>query len=369
MSAVDWLSIAAGIVVLTLLGSDVFTTVLHPWGRSGRLGRGVTHGVWRTALRLTRNLSAPRRHWLLGLVGPVLIPVIVSLWATLAVLGFAFLYLPGMPESFQRWEPFSPPDSFSDAFYFSGYTFFTLGYGDIVPTTAGLRLLAIVQTGGGFALITLVISYFFSVYDAYTHKKVLAESVFYQAGRSAEAAHIIARQVADGIPLSILVHEVTRLRDGLVRLRSQYSDYPILHFFRARLPEQSFVRLLFVSQDLSLLLDTTIDPEERPDVAGIGTRTGLADAVDAAQNSLVRALLQQVPQEVRDGASHSKEREEAWIERFIGARQILAEAGIPVRTGGDAVRDYCERRSEWEPLLRACTEALGHEWEEVTGEK
>jgi Ion channel len=41
----------------------------------------------------------------------------------------------------------------------SGTTFFTLGLGDVTPTTTVARLLTVLETGMGFAFLALVIGY------------------------------------------------------------------------------------------------------------------------------------------------------------------------------------------------------------------
>lgn len=369
MSAGDLLSVLLGVGILAFVISDIFFTVLHHWGKSGPLGRAVTHALWRVSLRLTRGLPPVQRRHRLGMVGPTLIPIIVAVWALLVVVGFAFLYLPGIPGAFDRWGRALPVGTaFGDAFYFSGYTFFTLGYGDIAPVTGTMRVLAVVQAGAGFALITLVISYFVSVYDAYTHKTQVADSLFHQAGESADAAVIASRHLAgDGTAVS-LTDELRRLRDAVVKLRADYSNYPILHFFRDPKPHQSYLRILFVSQELSCILDTVPDPGRRPELTGLGIRLGLSGATDTAQRALLESMGRQVPEEVEEQYRPRSREEERWRERHLRALRTLREAGVPVREDrAGAGGEYCRRRTAWEPALRACAEALGEEWEAVAG--
>jgi hypothetical protein len=362
-----WVLIGLGILWLVM--TDVFLTVLHHWGRSGPLGRAVNRMIWSVALRLARRLSPGRRRWLLGLTGPMLIPIVVAFWAFLVITGFAFLYLPGFPEYFERWgRPLPVRSPFSDAFYFSGYTFFTLGYGDIVPLTTTLRVIAIVESGAGFALITLVISYYVSVYVAYDRKSSFAQSLHYQMGGEPDAANLICRRVPDVGDARPLAETMEQMRDGLVRVRADYSNYPILHYYRDAEPSLSFLRLLFVAQELMLLLDSTIDPRANPRLTRLADVTGLRLAVHAAQDSLVRSMLRQVPHELRreadrpdpDRSRRAEHRGEAALARF-------QECGLATRPRDEAVRAYRDGREEWEPLLRACAEALGESWDEVEG--
>jgi hypothetical protein len=359
----------AGALLLALAVYDVFVTVLLHWGRSGPVSRAVTHLCWRLALAATRGLPAARHRRALGMVGPLLIPLIVGVWASMAVLGFGLLYVPWMPEGFDRWDRALPVAGIvSDAIYVSGYTFFTLGFGDIVPLRGIPRALTVIQAGGGFALITFVISYFVSVYDAYREKTALAESFHHRCGGSADAVELIERSLPSPMPAASLASELGELREGIVRLRSDYSNYPILHFFRDPLPEQSSLRLLYLASDLALLLDELPAPEDASGLHGLGTRTGLTSAVERTDRDLYWGVVRQIPQEM-DGSDLPPELESAFRARFEGARERLRAAGMAVTDDPGAAARYARARRGWEHRLKRSAEALGEPWGEVSGER
>ncbi|MBA2244068.1 MAG: two pore domain potassium channel family protein [Gemmatimonadetes bacterium] len=355
----------AGMAVLTLALYDVFTTILHHWGGAGPVSGRIAHELWRLIVRLTGGVEPEWRRRILGRVGPLLIPATVTLWAGLVILGFALLYLPRMPQDFHADRFVADFGNLADAFYYSGITFFTVGYGDIVPLSTGLRMLAMLQGGAGFALITLVIGYFTSVYGAYSQQKSTAASVYYQTERSADASRLIAQHLAGG-SASTLTGEVGRLRDALAAIRTDYTNYPILHYFIAAQAEASLARLLFVTQDLGILLDSVIDPQRCPAAAGLGRRSGLLFAATAVQDGIAETLLRE---RSRKGEEPTAEDRDSWVARFERAQEVLRGAGVPVREEAEALQEYCDKREEWEPLLRACTRVLGEEWEDVTGQE
>ncbi len=359
MSLTGVLLTLAGALILLFLLVEVFVTVLHHWSGSGILGRFTSRVVWQSALKITRGMPHPRRRQLLGCVGPALIPLALLLWGVLAILGFALIYLPWMPEGFDSQVGIPRPSTLGDALYYSGVTFFTLGYGEVIALNGGMRALSVIEAGSGFALVTLGISYFTSVYPAYSHQQLLSDSVLNQADGTADAATLLAQHLAGGAPPEVLAGELARLRDGLARVRAEYGSYPILYHFMASTPERSLLRLLFVAHDLVLLLDTAIDPRQNPALAGLGRRCGLGHAAGRARGVLDAALFQ-------NHASPTLGQDE-WTERFRSACKTLRAAGMSVRDDAAAVRAYNTGRGEWEPDLRAAAEALGEEWGEISG--
>jgi Ion channel len=137
---------------------DAFEAVLLP--------RRVTHGYrflrffyrysWRAWRRLVTFISTPRRReTVLSLFGPLALLVLFATWAAGLIVAFASLHWSlqtPMTVGAAALEP-------GDYLYFSGVTFFTLGYGDMTPLGALGKFLAVVETGLGFGFLAMVISY------------------------------------------------------------------------------------------------------------------------------------------------------------------------------------------------------------------
>jgi hypothetical protein len=361
----DLLWVVVGVAILAVIAYDVFVTVLHHWGGAGPLSGRLAHGIWTVVVRATRSLVPARRRRVLGFVGPLMIPLIVALWAGATIVAFATIFYPWIVPSFGADTGVPEPTGFGDALHFSGVSFFTIGYGDVVPITGPMRALGVIEGGAGFAMVTLVISYFTSLYAGYSQQKTTAQSVGFQARGSADAARIIAQHTAGGNTTS-LIQEVGRLRDGMATIRSDYNNYPILHYFIAARPEQSLTRLLFVVHDLRTLLDTVVDREHCPTAAGLGERSGLGAAAVSVHSGIAETL-QRRPMKDDLLEPVSDEMRDQWRRRFEHARRLLVEQGFPVRSGPAAADEYCRERATWEPALRLNATALGEDWEEVAG--
>ena len=112
----------------------------HVWGPIRR-GRRTAWRSLRNNLRKSRLLAlGRRRNGFLSVFGPLSLFGLLSLWAAGLILGFALLHWSfGTALS----GPGETDDRFATYLYFSGTTFFTLGYGDVVPTRAWGRALSV----------------------------------------------------------------------------------------------------------------------------------------------------------------------------------------------------------------------------------
>ena len=73
--------------------------------------------------------------------------MLLGFWAAGLIFGFALIqYGIGGHEQLNQ-----EPLTFGRILYHSGETFFTLGYGDIVPTSGAARALSVIEAGMGFA--------------------------------------------------------------------------------------------------------------------------------------------------------------------------------------------------------------------------
>src|SRR5579863_5114542 len=74
------------------------------------------------------------------------------------------------------------PITFGRLLYHSGETFFTLGYGDIVPTSPIARLLAVLEAGMGFGFLGTVIGYLPTIYSAFSRREIQISLLDARAG-------------------------------------------------------------------------------------------------------------------------------------------------------------------------------------------
>jgi hypothetical protein len=115
-----------GLLLLAAVASDAFEVMLLPRRvrrqlRPVRVFFRTSWAVW--SFIANRMKRGRRRDAFLSFYGPLSMVVLLSLWALGLVLSFALLH----------WAIRGGSGTFWNALYLSGSTFFTLGYGDIVP--------------------------------------------------------------------------------------------------------------------------------------------------------------------------------------------------------------------------------------------
>ena len=164
----------AGILLILIALRDVFDTLFHPGGKAAT-SRGIMRIVWRAYRALAR-----RRPESISLAGPTALILIVAYWATSLIVGWALIFWPHVPEgfSFQPGTEHGGLDGFIDAFYLSIVTLATVGYGDVTPDAAWLRVIAPAEALLGFGLLTASIAWLGTIYPVLTRRRSLAYEVF-----------------------------------------------------------------------------------------------------------------------------------------------------------------------------------------------
>jgi hypothetical protein len=230
----SWVSVVGGVLVLLVLW-DVFNSLLYPTGR-GRISHSVMAGVW----RLTRHARPRIRR----VAGPLALVAAIGTWGLLVLLGGALVYWPHLPSSFGYAPSTGPGAGFVDAFYLSVVTTSTLGYGDIVPTVAWLRLVAPLQALVGFALLTAAVAWFLEVYPALTRRRSLSLrlAVLERAGVR-DRIHELTPETS--------ARTLDEISTALAQVRTDLTQYAESYYFEDSTPAASLALTVRHAADLA----------------------------------------------------------------------------------------------------------------------
>ncbi|MGN6257091.1 MAG: potassium channel family protein [Solirubrobacterales bacterium] len=224
-----------GVLLIALALRDIFDVLFHPLGR-GMIARRVVRGIAAVARR------APRPSGTLGLLaGPVSYIVVVGTWAGLLVVGWALVFLPQMPQGFHFDVGLDPAQhsGFLDALYVSLVNLTSLGYGDISPASAVMRLLGPIETMFGLGLLTASISWLIQIYNSISRRDSLAHEV----ALAKEAEEKLGEKLADAHP-QLLETMLASFSEQLIRSRRDLIHFPIVHYFRTEDEERALAGLL-----------------------------------------------------------------------------------------------------------------------------
>ena len=361
----SFLLTVAGVLLLLFVTYDVYDTILHARGRSGPLSESLYRTVWWLARAVAARLKRTHRHQTLNAVGPVLLPLVLVAYVTLLVVAYALIYLPRMPAQFTVAPP-SITGRWWDSLYFSGITLVTVGYGDIVPHTPLMRLVALVEGASGFALISLGVTYLITVYSALERKRIIALSFYHQAEEGADAAGLIANYFVAGRFHGLAAVLRIAARD-LQEMLESHMEHPVIHFFHPVEVHKSFPRVLFLMLEACAIVRACLEADAYEEVTGHPEVRTLEASGRHVLNELSRALAL----EARKHAGHETPAEETqrWRRRFERTIRQLQTVGIETRRDTEAGwEDYRTSREEWEAQLRRFAAFLGYDWEEITGD-
>ncbi len=359
---------ALGIGLLGLVAYDVYATILHSRARSGPIGHNLNRRVWWLARVVAFRCSRARRHLILNAIGPLLLPALVATFILLLMTGYALIYWPRMPASFNVDKRARTP-AWIEAFYFSGITLTTLGYGDIAPRTTAMRIAALSESSAGFAFISLAVTYLLTVTNALERKRTVALSFYHQAEQGADAAGFLIHHFRRGEFQALETVFGTAARD-LQSLLESHVEHPVIHFFHPVEVHKSLPRMLFLVLEIRSIMKCCLDPVAYRDIC----EHPEAETLEETARYVLRQLSTVLNLRVGTADDLPDETPEIefprWFRRFDQSMRRLGAVGI--RTRADVAsgrRQYVKNRLEWERQLGAFAAFNGYDWDEITGDR
>ncbi len=329
-------SAIAGILSILAILLDAFETVVLP--RRVRRSFRITSWFYRRTWIPWRTLASripnqARRENFLGYFGPLSLIFLLALWAAGLIFGFALLQY-GAGEHFRL-----SGDSltFGLLMYHSGETFFTLGYGDIIPSSTVARTLAVIEAGLGFGFLGVVIGYLPTIYSSFSRREIEISLLDARAGSPPSAAELLAR-FGNSLQQAVLDQTFRDWERWAAEVLESHLSYPALSFFRSQHNNQSWLGALVTILDGSSLVIAGVDglKSEQAKITFAMARhavVDLAQVVSARYNPLPVDRLK--------------------LEDLNQLRQRLTERGVKLREGTEFVEKLTHLRSLYEPYAVA----------------
>ena len=206
----------------------------------------LTWFVWSAlAYRLPRD---GQREHVLGVYGALSLVLLFGIWISCLILGFGLLLWAAQVGS-----GVTPRPTLGAQLYMSGVTFFTLGYGDLVPGTRIARLLSVLEAGTGLGFIALIIGYLPVLYQLFTRREAHVIKLDGRAGSPPTALGLLERHGGeDGlVQINMLLREWETWGSELLE---SHLSYPMLAYYRSQHHDQSWLGALAAIMDCCALI-------------------------------------------------------------------------------------------------------------------
>lgn len=340
------LAAVGGMAIIWIVLLDAFETVVLPRRvlHNFRLAAYVYRRTWIPWRRIAGWIKKPSRQQnFLGYFGPLTLILLLGVWAISLILAFALIqYGIGSHEQLGN-----EPITFARLLYQSGETFFTLGYGDIVPTSAASRALSVIEAGMGFAFLGVVIGYIPVVYTSFSRREIQISMLDARAGSPPTALELLVRLAGrtenPGLDQSVLDDVLRDWEHWSAELLESQISYPVLSFFRSQHSNQSWLGALTAMLDVTSLILTGVEGVN-PGQAKLTFAMARHAAVDLAQVVNARynpTVPDRLPEEELDAL-----------------REALATAGLRLRNNDAARQKLSRLRSMYEPYVNSTARLL-----------
>jgi hypothetical protein len=234
---------------------------------------------------------------------------------------------------------------FTTYVYFSGTTFFTLGYGDIVPTRGWGRALSVAESGLGFGFLALVLSYVPVLYQTFSRREISISLLDARAGSPPTAGELL-RRLGEARNLTAIGPYLVEWERWSAELLESQLSFPIASFYRSQHDNQSWVGALTMILDTSALLIANID-----NTHGHQARLTFAMARHAAVDLSLVFRLQPLPERAdRLSPAH-----------FDRLRASLVHSGLEFTDGSAAGESLAELRGLYEPFISSLADYFNFE--------
>ena len=335
-------TIAAICIVLVVL-QDAFEVMLLPRRvhRRIRLTRLYFAASWATWSGIGARLTNDgKRERFLSVFGALFMMILFVLWSTALIIGFGLLQwsLEGGVHG-----PDGRAWKLSEAIYMSGVTFFTLGYGDVVPHAAAARFAAVVEAGMGIGFIAVVIGYLPVLYQLFSRREAHVMQLDARAGSPPTATTMLCRHVEAG-GLAKLDELLREWEVWSAELLESHLTYPMLIYYRSQHENQSWLAAVAAVMDVCALVL-------------IGVRD-LQPLQARMTFTMLRQVIVEMARSFRLAPSRYDGGDRLPPEEYARMVSIFTEAGLGWENEAGARETLASLRATYEPLLDALGRSL-----------
>jgi hypothetical protein len=352
---------AVGAVLALAVLLDVFLTVLYARLGSGFLSYRVARWTWLLFHAVSR-LFGNRRGEVLSYCGPVVLVMVVTVWALTLTVGMALVMQPGLGTSVTATSGPTSTD-FVSALYAAGGSMSIVGASNFVPRTRSFELLYLLNSLIGMSVIWVTLTYLMQVYTALYQRNATGYSLHIASAATGDAAEVIARLGPEG-QFSAGYTNLCEFAIQMAALAESHHFYPVLFYFRFPEPSYSVSRIALLSFDAVTLIRCGVEDAGHSWIKESVAVTQLWLACVMLTTNLAETFL---PGDRPDpDAVSDEDTRERWRRRYVAALRRMRQAGIKtVSDEAAGAEAYVRLRTGWQMHIRTLAPALGYTMAEI----
>jgi hypothetical protein len=196
----------------------------------------VFNYAWLPWRRLARSMPAQSADTMLGIYGPFGLLLNLVLWVAGLMLGYACLQWAGG----SHLAPMRATVDFGNDLYFSAATMTTDGPAALSAQTSFARVVQVIDSGTGLAVLAIVVGYLPSLYQAFSRREATVSQLDARAGSPPSAGRLVIRSTQRG-GWPALNHYLSGWETWVAELMETHLAYPVLAYFRSQHVNQNWL--------------------------------------------------------------------------------------------------------------------------------
>ena len=277
----DAVAIGVGFALVIWMLLDSFETLLATSIRANRFSftSWYYRGVWAVTRRACVKVRDERRRerWL-SRFGPASFLGLLATWTVIEIFGWGLVWW-GLRDSFG-----APLSSLGDAWYYSGVVYFSIGFGDILPSTGVLRLLTVLEGFSGLGTLGLVIGFLPTLTGAYSARERQLLKLDDLTDARITPISLVRSHVGPDGDLTALDAMFDEWADWCAEVYDSHTSLPVLLWFRSKHRGHSWITGLGVVTDAAIAFASAVEGAERGSALRLHRQavrlvTGLAERV------------------------------------------------------------------------------------------
>lgn len=322
------LAFAVGVVIIITTLSAAIRSFVLPRNEVVKLNGYVFRSLrlvfdWLTSLRTTFGArDKVQAHY-----APVALVALPIVWLTVISAGFTLIYW-GQGEG-----------DLLECYQLSGSSLLTLG----THKTRGpvVTVFTFAEATIGLLLLTLLISYLPTIYQAFSRREIVVARVELRAGTPPSACTLLVWLNRTGS-----LHDDTEQwglwEQWFVEIEESHTSLPVLSFFRSPQPGRSWVTTAALILDTAALMFSAIE-DSRDSQVEVTFKAGCL-----SMNRVYRFFSEEIGTEANDILPDNDPIEEASRAKFEQACDQLAEQGLALHPNrAEAWQQYRELRGRY----------------------